>query len=718
MVLTEISKTKNKCFIMGNFNFNLLNLLDKNTEMFTDAMFNNNFYPLINKPTRITDSHSSTIDHIWTNIMVTNITSGIIVHCVADHLPVLQVCKFGKLKICSVPKTRSFALCNIQKFKSSLETADVSNIFDRTDPDSCFKMLHDLLFDEFDKNFPLTKPAKSNKRCEWYDLELRRLMLKKDRLYKKFLSRHDQASKTRYQKIRNQYFHLISVKKKKFYLQKFKNSHINVKKTWQCINNLLGRGRSGSAASAFCINGKMTCDPTFIANGFNDHFSYIAVDLVNQLLKSSQHFKEYLTSANPSSIFLYPTSPFEVKQHINETSPKFSAGWDEMPSTALKYLPDCIINVLSYIFNLSLCQGKFISSFKHAKLIPVYKRGDSKILTNYRPISLLPSFSKILEKIVYKRLYSFFSRFNLFSNSQFGFRKGHSTSHANCLLIDKVAAAFGKKFTTLGISLDLSKAFDTIDHKILLHKLRHYGVRVTALDWFESYLTGRTQQVCFNDHASNNINAINFSVPQGFILGPLLFIIYVNDFPNCLKNGTSLSFPDDTSILISGNNAKSIFEKGKQELDNVDNRLIANKLSLNASKTKCVYFRTVNSKPPPCALNLVIRNKPIERVSSIRVLGTVINKNLSWKDHMLSLKNKLRATLGAVIRVKPFLNKNALLVIYHSLMLSHIRYCITNWFHGNLAIVSQLQNICNKFIRLSFGLASEDDILPFMRRHN
>ena len=187
-------------------------------------------------------------------------------------------------------------------------------------------------------------------------------------------------------------------------------------------------------------------------------------------------------------------------------------------------------------------------------------------------------------------MYSFISRFNLFSNSQFGFRKGHSTSHANCLLIDRVTAAFEKKLTTLGIFVDLSKAFDTIDHKILLHKLRHYGVRGTALDWFESYLTRRTQQVCFNDHASNNINAINFSIPQGSILGPLLFIIYVNDFPNCLKNGTSLSFADDASILISGNNAKSIFEKGNQELDNVDNWLIANKLSLNASKTKCVYL--------------------------------------------------------------------------------------------------------------------------------
>ena len=193
------------------------------------------------------------------------------------------------------------------------------------------------------------------------------------------------------------------------------------------------------------------------------------------------------------------------------------------------------------------------------------------------------------------------------------------------MLIDRVTAAFEKKRTTLGIFLDLSKAFHTIDHKILLHKLRHYGVRGTALDWFESYLTGRTQQVCFNDRASNNINAINFSVPQGSILGPPLFIIYVNDFPNCLKSGNSLSLADDSSILIGGNNAKSIFEKGNQDLHNVDNWLIANKLSLNASKTKCVYFRTVNSNPPPCGLNIVIRNKPIERVSSIRVLGTIIN---------------------------------------------------------------------------------------------
>ena len=207
-------------------------------------------------------------------------------------------------------------------------------------------------------------------------------------------------------------------------------------------------------------------------------------------------------------------------------------------------------------------------------------------------------------------------------------------------------------------------------------------------------------------------------MPQGSILGPLVFIIYVNDFPNCLKRGTSLLYADDLSIFFCGKTAEVLFDKGHDEFCNIDNWLVANKLSLNVNKTKCVYFQIANSKTTPSDLNLVIRNIPIERMSSVQVLGTIIHENLSWKEHMLALKSKLRATLDAVIRVQPYLSKHSLISIYHSLVISRIQYCIINWNHGNATILNQLHGICNKFIRLALRLNRNEDVLPLMKQHN
>ena len=248
-------------------------------------------------------------------------------------------------------------------------------------------------------------------------------------------------------------------------------------------------------------------------------------------------------------MFFYPTYPQEIKRIISTLVPKLSAGWDGIPSIVLKYLPNNVISILSYIFNLSLSQEKFISNFKHAKIISLFKKGSAKDVSNYRPINLLSCFYKILEKLVYNRLYFFLEKFNAINEHQFGFRKKHSASYLTSLLTANIATSFENKMNTLGIFLDLSKAFDTINHEILLNKLHHYGIRGTVYNWFKSYLIGRSQQVDYNSHISN-IRTISSSVPQGSILGPHLFIIYVNDFPNCLKFSSNLSFADDTTVIL------------------------------------------------------------------------------------------------------------------------------------------------------------------------
>ena len=351
----------------------------------------------------------------------------------------------------------------------------------------------------------------------------------------------------------------------------------------------------------------------------------------------------------------------------------------------------------------------------------MFKKRNPKNVLNYIPISLLSSLSKILEKIVYTRLHSFINININISQQQFGFRHKHSTYHATTLLISNIVDAFEKKQLVLGIFLDISKTFDTIDHSILLHKLNNYGVRgvPVLLNWFESYLCNRSQIVEYAGITSSNQRNTFCSVPQGSILAPLLFVIYVNNFKNCLWFSTNISFADDTNVFIVDKHLQALYEKGNSELDNIDNCMIANKLSINANKTNYVIFQAPKSRSAKTttSFQLKLRNNKVEKVSSTRVLGVIINENFSWKYHMDMIKQKMRAALGAVMRIRSYLSSKAMLSLYHSLLLNHVRYCISNWCFDNETIIHQLQRICNKLIKLVFGLKRRESVKKVMKQN-
>ena len=335
-------------------------------------------------------------------------------------------------------------------------------------------------------------------------------------------------------------------------------------------------------------------------------------------------------------------------------------------------------------------------SMKIAKVIPLFKKGDKLEISNYRPISLLPSFAKLLERIIYVRMIAFLKKFNIFSSSQFGFREQHSTVHALMSFVGKVAHAIDKSLHTIGIILDLSKAFDTINHDILLHKLSHYGVRGKALEWFRSYLTNRKQYVFLNEHASD-LRHINCGVPQGSILGPLLFILYINDFYRSSQVLSFILFADDTNLFFSHSDHKVLTDTVNNELKKISQWIRANKLSLNLQKTNYMLFsNSLDSLPS----DIVFDNTPLQRVSHTKFLGVIVDSKLSWRNHIDTICKTISRNIGVISRLRSTLSQSSLLMLYSSLILPYLNYGLLVWGNTHQTLLERVFLLQKKSIRI------------------
>ena len=542
-LVEKISRENKKIYIFGDFNINLINSNNVYSKQLIEIMQSNNFFNLIVKPTRVTSTSTTVIDHIWTNDAGNCRYNGIIFETISDHFP--NFATFENLKhhvdeIKYFDKTfRDFCNSNKINFKDDLDNLTWESVFLSDDPNSSYDNFIEIFLTLFDDNFPLiTKKVKlKDFQKPYITPEIKILIDNKKKLQHKF-SKKPLTFGDEYRQARNLATAAVRKAKSKYYRDKLEDCAGDARSTWKIINNVLKRNHSESLPNNVkfvkndnnnfrnCINvdgnsneNIYITDPIDISNNFNDYFVNVGKSLSERLPHTDTPPSSFYGPRIDRELRLESTNESEVVEMVGSLRDG-AVGYDEISASLIKYVIHQIKTPLAYIFNLAIKSGTFPDKLKITKVIPIHKANSKANFNNYRPISLLPIISKILEKIIYKRLNDFVRINNIISPFQHGFVELKSTTSATICLTDYTLKAFDDEKFSIGIFLDLSKAFDSVNHDILLHKLEHLGIRNTAFRLIESYLSNRKQYVKFNN-SNSELKTLTHSVPQGSILGPL-----------------------------------------------------------------------------------------------------------------------------------------------------------------------------------------------------
>ena len=683
-------RTRSKfVYICGDYNIDILKMCSNNNyNTFYENVISSSFAPKITLPTRICDTTSTLIDNIYTNVLDKSHTSGILIRPISDHQMYFCIMNENYMKPAIAQKYVEVEVFNveaIENFKTEIANLEIHDKLDKTlnrDPNHNYDIFSTLLQNAKSKHIP-KRIKKFNKRRHkkerWMTDELLAQVIKKNEMYVDWKT--TPIAHPDYEKVKFNFkgYEKIVLKgieraKRDYFDRVFLAYKCDMKRTWQVISETLNRNkRKHDMPSLFTHEGRDLVDSTEIANAFNTYFANIGKNLSSQIDQNNviADYKQYLTSPTRETLkFECITKDYTIKA-IDNLENKNSSGHDGISNTLLKTIKNDISQSLTIIINQMLTTGIFPDAFKLSKVIPLFKKGDASLLVNYRPISLLPTISKVFERAIHDQMYEYFDQFNLLAEQQYGFRKQHSTEYAAIKLIDHVSKEMEAGKTPTSVYIDLSKAFDTLTFEVLLYKLKYYGVTDTAFDLLKSYLTNRKQYVVFDGCQSEHVE-IYTGVPQGSILGPLFFSIYINDLITVSDRLNFLMYADDTTIYFNLEDFDNLTKETdiNRELEKVNIWLKLNKLSLNTQKTKLMLFHRKQKHLDE--INVVINGIEIEHVPSFNFLGIMLDENLSWKSHIEMVGNKISKVTGILYRLKNVFPENVLFVLYNSLIVSYM----------------------------------------------
>ena len=501
-----------------------------------------------------------------------------------------------------------------------------------------------------------------------------------------------------YKIAKKKYSDMLKSQKQNFYENKIKKSSNTSQEIWTIVNSNLGRCKNESNVSQIINNNNFISDPNDICNLFCTYFAEIAINSLNNIYNNLDGDCSTGTESL-SSLFFYDITPEEIDDQLSLMQNKSSSGPDGIPIKVLKYISQFIVHPLCYIFNLSVKSGIFPNDLKMATVIPLHKKGDADLIENYRPITLPSCFSKLFEKIIHCRIYTFINEKKLLSSSQHGFRPNLSTNTASFSLTNAIYNALDKGEYVLTLFFDLTRAFDCVNKNFIIRKLENLGIREPLNDWIYSFLSDRIIRVKIGEHISQPAQ-INLGVPQGSVLSPLLFLLFINDLEQHIAdNVTIVLYADDTTICITAPSPEELQSKVNYTLHQFYTWCANNKLIINATKTKYVMFHKRREDPH---IVVKLNNTTIDKVHSVKFLGLHLDEQLTWSNHIEHVAKKLNSAYFAIRNLRSVMDTKYLLNIYFALAYSHMKYLIIYW--GTSCEFQRIFIHQKKIIRLIFSL--------------
>lgn len=705
-IMVELELENAKVLVVGDFNIDMATVTSYSKKL-QDIVNTMGYEQVVKHPTRVYNNSKTIIDLVITN------DEEISVHTIEDVITDHETLLINKnLKMHESKKIRGVKYVSKRR---KLTSDDFSKIMDIVEEDK-WEVGEDVntranrwvgnMKGAINKVNPVREIKWKNIAIAnpWFDTSLRLKQKQRNISYKLAKTTMSDDDWRLYSLNRNEYTKSLRGTKAVYYSQKIDECEHDSKKLWKVINNIMGKGKVQNSVKSISLNG-IEIEREECANELNNYFLSSVEEIVDNIEEPTMR-----DSSIPTLVSEQETDGFSEFKNISLAELKDiicklpnKNGMEGISTEVLKNTFGAYGQELLEVINMSLTQGIFPENWKISTVIPVPKVKNTCKGEEHRPINMLPIYEKVLEKVVHKQLMEYCEQRELISSNQSGFRKNHSceTALQKTLLEWKEDMDVGK--ITVAIFLDFKRAFETIDKDILLSKLRcKYKMSGSVYKWFKSYLLDRSQETKYDGELSSK-QKCRYGVPQGSVLGPLLFIMYINDINECVTRVLLNLFADDTLVYLSGYDIKILCEILNEELKIILDWLRRNKLKLNEVKTKCMLItssgvieKKINERKDWA---IVMNDGILSFVDEFKYLGVILDKHLKFTSNIEYVSKQISGKTNMLFRLRRFVPAKTLIVIYNALIKPHLNYCGTLLWGVDKMSMSKLQKLQNRAMR-------------------